>query len=262
MSLLAAELELIGKSVRCYASGTSQSIADDTAAVVNLTNTDVNDSTALFTPNLTTDRITVNTAGPYLINFEVLWQPGASGYRSAFVTKNGGNPIREAGNYGVTGNWDGCSGSGVVRLDPGDYIQLNAYQYNGNANAVSLDTSATHFCGLTITRLGINTGDSLDTIPHVTKTASYTAALTDLGTLIEFNSTSGTDLTIPPHSSVGFPVDAVLCVRRVNTGAVGIVAGSGVVVQTPASLTLRTRWSTVELHQRAIDEWVASGDLS
>lgn len=109
---------------------------------------------------------------------------------------------------------------------------------------------------------GAHAHPELDLITHVTKTASHTAALADIGKLIEFNSTSGTDLTVPPHSSVEFPVDAVLRVRRVNTGAVGIVEGSGVVVQTPASLTLRTRWSTVELHQRATDEWVASGDLS
>ena len=70
-------------------------------------------------------------------------------------------------------------------------------------------------------------------------------------------------MTVPPNSSVAFPVGALVEVCQVGAGATTIAEGSGVTVQTPdgLTLTLRGQWSTVSLRQRATDEWVASGDL-
>lgn len=106
-------------------------------------------------------------------------------------------------------------------------------------------------------------GGSTTTVPHNTQTASYTLALTDAGQAVEVNSASAATVTVPPNSSVAFPVDTVLEVAGIGTGAVTLVAGSGVTLRTPTgTLQLRGQYSTVGLRQRAVNDWILTGDLS
>jgi hypothetical protein len=95
-----------------------------------------------------------------------------------------------------------------------------------------------------------------------TKTGAYTFALVDVGTVVEGNSASSLDFTVPPNSSVAFAVGSVLEVRQIGAGQVTIVPGSGVTLRTPSSLTTRTAWSSVSLHKRATNEWVVAGDTA
>lgn len=96
------------------------------------------------------------------------------------------------------------------------------------------------------------------------QTASYTLVLTDAGKVVEMNSASATTVTVPPNSSVAFPIGTVIEVGRLGAGSVTLVAGSGVTIRIPtgSSLILRAQYSTVGLRKRAADEWVASGDLA
>ncbi len=98
--------------------------------------------------------------------------------------------------------------------------------------------------------------------PQSTKTTSYTLVLSDAGEVIEMNSASATTVTVPPNSSVAFPVGTVVEVYRMGSGSVTLVAGSGVTLTVPAGspLTLRVQGSTVGLRKRATNEWVISGD--
>lgn len=96
-----------------------------------------------------------------------------------------------------------------------------------------------------------------------TQTASYTLVLSDAGKVIEMNSASATNVTIPPNSSVAFPTGTLIEVFRYGAGAVTIVAGAGVTTPHPAGapLTLRVSGSAATLRKRATDEWVIGGDL-
>lgn len=108
--------------------------------------------------------------------------------------------------------------------------------------------------------------ETLAAAPTSVKTTAYTAALVDRGTLIEMNSTnspaSTINFTIPPNSSVAFPIGAVMTVCQLGADQVTLVAGSGVTIRTPSSLTARAQYSTVGVRKRATDEWVAFGDLT
>ena len=105
--------------------------------------------------------------------------------------------------------------------------------------------------------------DQTSAVSASTKTASHTLALADANTVVEMNSSSGTNVTIPPNSSVAFPVGTTVEVVQLGTGTVTLVAGSGVTLRTPTgTLTLRARYSTAGLRKRASDEWVVTGDLS
>lgn len=98
-------------------------------------------------------------------------------------------------------------------------------------------------------------------LPVNVETASYTLTLGDAGGTVEMNVGSANNLTVPPNSSVAFPVGTVVEVCQIGSGQTTIVEGSGVTVQTPETLVLTGQWSTVSLRKRATDEWVLAGDV-
>jgi hypothetical protein len=109
-------------------------------------------------------------------------------------------------------------------------------------------------------------GIAVGLAPNVQSGTAYTAQLTDAVPApvpVEMTSASANTFTIPPRSSVLFPVGCVLMVRRAGTGVTTIAPGSGVTIRKSASvLTLRAQWSGATLTQRAADEWVADGDFA
>ena len=95
------------------------------------------------------------------------------------------------------------------------------------------------------------------------KTADYTlSALTERDSMIEMNSASATTLTVPPNSSVAYPVGTSIDILRVGAGAVTVAAGAGVTVNATPGLKLRAQWSSATLVKRATDTWVLLGDLA
>jgi hypothetical protein len=102
---------------------------------------------------------------------------------------------------------------------------------------------------------------ALDTTVN-TQNVSYIAALTDNTNVVSMNVGSACTFTVPPNSSVAFPVGAILTVTQFGTGQVTITPGAGVTINTPSSLTTRTQYSTVAVTQVAANVWIASGDLT
>ncbi len=95
-----------------------------------------------------------------------------------------------------------------------------------------------------------------------TQNTSYVAALTDNTNVVVMNVGSACTFTVPPNSSVAFPVGSVLTVIQEGTGQVTLTAGIEVTINTPSSLTTRAQYSTVALTQVAANVWVAAGDLT
>lgn len=92
-----------------------------------------------------------------------------------------------------------------------------------------------------------------------TVTANYTLAEGD--NLVEVNSGTGKNVTIPAGL---FTVGRTIAIRQLGAGAVTIVAGGGVTLRLPGAHNAVTngQYATAYIHQRAADEWVASGDLT
>lgn len=99
-------------------------------------------------------------------------------------------------------------------------------------------------------------------VVYTTQTASYTLALADKGTVVEMNVASANNLTVPPNSSVPFPLGTITEVFQYGAGQTTIVAGGGVTIRTPIGLKLAGQYATASLRKRATDEWVLSGDIS
>jgi hypothetical protein len=91
---------------------------------------------------------------------------------------------------------------------------------------------------------------------------TYTTVLSDRDTLIECSNASAITVTIPPNSSVAYPVGTSIDILQTGSGQVTIAAGSGVTVNSTPGLKLRAQWSSATLFKRASDTWVVMGDLS
>jgi hypothetical protein len=94
-----------------------------------------------------------------------------------------------------------------------------------------------------------------------TQTASYTLVLADEGKFVRMNVASANNLTVPPNSSVAFPVDTVINLEQYGAGQTTIVAGAGVTIRSRNGLKLAGQYAGGTLHKIATDEWMLFGDV-
>lgn len=108
------------------------------------------------------------------------------------------------------------------------------------------------------------TKNYVDTAPIAlnTQTASYTAVLGDAGKVVEMNVASANTFTIPPNSSVAFPIGTIMEVFQLGAGQTTITAGAGVTFRSDGAKTkTAAQYATATVRKRATDEWVLAGDL-
>jgi hypothetical protein len=86
--------------------------------------------------------------------------------------------------------------------------------------------------------------------------------LADKNKIVEMGVGSANNLTVPPNSSVAFPIGSQINILQTGSGQTTIVAGSGVTVNATPGLKLRAQWSYATLIKRATDTWVLVGDIS
>jgi hypothetical protein len=91
---------------------------------------------------------------------------------------------------------------------------------------------------------------------------AYTLHIDDMNKIVEMNSASAVNVTVPPSSSVAFPIGAIVDVMQLGAGQVTLVAGSGVTLSNAGSLLTRAQNSTLTLRKRLADTWNVSGDMA
>jgi hypothetical protein len=144
------------------------------------------------------------------------------------------------------------------------------------ANSISLATVAV---GAGVTQ--INAGNITDTRPEVTTNlpapglnfavnaqtgTTYTTVASDNGKLVTLTNASSVAVTIPPNSTVDYPVGAQITFARYGSGATTIQGGAGVTLvstgTTAAIPSLRVQYSTCTAIQTANDNWLVVGDIT
>lgn len=71
------------------------------------------------------------------------------------------------------------------------------------------------------------------------------------------SSTGATTITVPTNASVAFPVNTIVYLANINTGAVTVAGASGVTVNAQGSLrVLDGQYSTALLMKTATDTWL------
>ena len=95
------------------------------------------------------------------------------------------------------------------------------------------------------------------------QTASYTLILSDAGKMVTMTNASANNLTVPPNSSVAFPVNTRIDLIQYGAGQTTIVAGAGVTIFSSGSkLKLTGQYSGASLWKKASDTWVLVGDIA
>jgi hypothetical protein len=113
----------------------------------------------------------------------------------------------------------------------------------------SIDTTV--FAGLTQATINSQTG------------TTYTLVLADAGKTIDLNNASAITLTVPPNSSVAYPVGTRIDLVQSGAGQVTVAAGAGVTINSKgAALKLTGQWSGATLIQRSANTWVLVGDIA
>ncbi|QBQ96289.1 hypothetical protein [Paraburkholderia pallida] len=112
-------------------------------------------------------------------------------------------------------------------------------------------------------------GSSPPVLPVNAQTGtSYTLAATDAPSangyqgIVTMNNAGANTLTVPPNSSVSFPVGTQIQVVQLGAGQTTVSGGSGVTVNNPSSLTARAQYSSLVLTQIAANTWILGGDMT
>jgi hypothetical protein len=127
--------------------------------------------------------------------------------------------------------------------------------------AVTADlTTAQTLTNKSLTSPRINLGITTDT------TTGYTPVLADNGKLITLSNSSPITATIPPNSSVAYPVGAQLNFVQLGAGQVTFTQGAGVtIVSTGATASApktRVQYSSATAIQTSANTWLVAGDIA
>lgn len=108
--------------------------------------------------------------------------------------------------------------------------------------------------------------DSVDFIGSgdvVSKASAFTIALTDVGKLIDVNSATSVNATIPNDSDINFSIGAKIDLFQYNSGQVVITASPGVTIRSNGN-KFKTAGlnSVITIRKRGTNDWVVYGDTA
>ena len=184
-----------------------------------------------------------------------------------FTPYNATNPAGYTSNTGtVTSvsvvNTNGFSGS-VANATTTPAITITTTVtglLKGNGTAISAATADTDYVTPTGT-VALTNKSIVQTINAQTGT-TYTFVLSDASDLVTLSNASPITATVPPNSSVAFPIGTQIDIAQVGTGQVTVAAGSGVTVSATPGLKCRAQYSGATLTKIAINTWLLFGDLA
>lgn len=93
---------------------------------------------------------------------------------------------------------------------------------------------------------------------------TYTLVLTDAArsAFLTMTNAAASTLTVPPNSSVAFPVGSVVEGAQLGAGQVTLTPGAGVTINGTPGLKVAAQYGTFGLLKTATDTWLAYGRLS
>jgi hypothetical protein len=144
-----------------------------------------------------------------------------------------------------------------------DLINTTATTVNFAGGATTLGIGATSGTTTVRNALTVSGTTVLGPASIATQATARTLTLADQGKVIDMTNSSDAALTIPPNSSVAFPVGTQILVIRNGTGKVSFTPGAGVTLRSDSSKQfISTQYSAATLVQRATDEWYLIGNLA
>jgi hypothetical protein len=201
-------------------------------------------ATALTTANITDTRVLVTTNIP-----------------------ESGDISSVTAGTGLSGG--GSSGAVTLSIDTAVTADLTTAQTLTNKTIDASTNTLTGVATLTGTQTLTNktlTSPLINLGINTQTGTTYTTVLADNGKLTTLTNASAIAVTIPPNSSVAYPVGAQINMAQLGAGQVTVSGGSGVtIVSTGATASApkaRAQYSTLTAVQTSTDNWLIMGDIS
>jgi hypothetical protein len=114
-----------------------------------------------------------------------------------------------------------------------------------------------------LARVSNNTYSLIGIITANRQTVNYSLVLADNGKLVEMNVGAANTLTVPPNSSITFPIGTKIDIAQYGAGQTTIVPGAGVTVRSAGgALKLSAQYSGATIVKIGTDEWYLFGDIT
>ena len=250
--------------------GATPTVEVNTTVIATLASPTFTGTVTVPTPVNGTDAVNKTYADGVVTAAKIITAAGGDGTAGQALTTNGSGTLdfttitgtTEASIISAVGG-DGSSGQVLKTNGSGDLSFGDVALGTNTTGNYMADVSAG--TGISITHTpaeGSTATIALADVSFNEETASYTLVLDDKNKIVEMNVASANNLTIPPNSSVAFPVGSQINILQVGTGQTTIVAGAGVTVNGTPGLKMRTQFSYATCIKRATNTWVLVGDLS
>lgn len=105
--------------------------------------------------------------------------------------------------------------------------------------------------------------DAAELVPvNAQSGTTYTLVMADQSKAVECSNAAAITVTVPPNSSVAFPVGTVIEIAQCGAGKVTLAPGSGVTLDKRIGLKTAGQWATLTLRKRGSDSWIVGGDAA
>lgn len=230
------------------------------STVVTLTGNQTLTSKTLTAPVLTNANLNTPTAVTLTNGTGLPVSTGISGLGTGVATALAVN-VGSAGAPIVNGGVLGTPSSGTLTNATGLPVSTGISGLGTGVATFLATPSSANFASMVTDEIG--TGSIvLSEVATSAQTASYTLVAADRAKMVEMNVASANTVTVPPNSSVAYPVGTKIDILQVGAGQTTIAAGAGVTVNATPGLKIRAQWGSATLIKRATDTWVLVGDLS
>jgi hypothetical protein len=139
-------------------------------------------------------------------------------------------------------------------------VNIVAYLNDTHLPEVQAELGAVQ-TGITEAQAGLATKDNA-LISFVDDTASRTLALTDANKKLRASHASvAINYTVPPDSSVAFPIGTYIIIEMTGAAQVAVVAGSGVTINLATKLKVNGQGTSAVLLKEAENTWSFQGSV-
>jgi hypothetical protein len=154
---------------------------------------------------------------------------------------------------------------GSLGTDPEDRPDLDDQglkdKFDENAAKIKAWLNGTHKTELTALETKTDTKDNA-LVSFVDDTASRTLALTDANKKLRANhATVAINYTVPPNSSVAFPIGTWIIIEMTGAAQVAVVAGAGVTIKPATKLKVNGQDTSAVLTKENTDLWSWQGSV-
>lgn len=171
---------------------------------------------------------------------------------------------------GVSGAWDGSANISFALTIPGGTV-TSAKMASGaavtNIGYTPADLAGATFSGevrLNYTPTSLSSDSAgFRGLPYISADNTITLSMYQSGGMLYHTSGSAHTWTVPPNSSVAFPLGTAIALRNTGAGVVTIAQGSGVTVRLPGTASSGNKdlsqWGFASLIKEGTDSWILTG---